>query len=253
MNIYALIPHLCTAITQVGDYVASQQSQIKSISYKGIKDPQTNIDIEAENLLYTRLKELAPEAGFILEESGEQKKERYNWTIDPIDGTKFFSTTYPQYFTQIALYDGDEVVFSAIYQPVAKQLFHAVRGKGAFLNNIRITLREPTTIQESIVNMELGNIGDDVHKLTVLNSFAKAANRLILLSGILAPYLLTDTTQVYIRYHGKIAPYDTAPRILLFQEAGADVYTGTHKGKEIIIAAHPKLMYEVKQLIFGTI
>lgn len=253
MNILTLVPDILETLAVVGDFVADQQTRIKGVSYKSVKDPQTNVDVEAEHLLHTKLKKLVPEAGFILEESGESRKERYNWTVDPIDGTKFYSTHYPQFFTQVALHDESEIVFSAIYQPIAKQMFHAVKGHGAFLNNTPITLAKPSSLSESIVNLEMGKIGDDPHKLQLMDTFAKKAHRLIILSGILAPYLLTDTTQAYIRFYEKIAPYDTASRLCLFQEAGAEVYVGLHHGKELIIAAHPGLMPEVKQLIFRSI
>ncbi len=239
---------LNTAIS-VGDYVAQEFVKPQQIAYKDTRNPQTSTDVQAESLLVNELSSLLPEAGFIREEGATSRGKRYNWVIDPIDGTKYFSTHCPLFVVQIALLDGEDIVFSAIYQPIAKQMFHAVKGAGAYLNGTPIHISPDGDLQSALVNLELGQVGADRHKVEVLTKLVTSATRVHLISGVLAPYLLTNTIQAYVKYCGVTPLYDITPRLLLFEEAGATILTTDYHGIELMVVAHKDLAEEIMRTI----
>lgn len=250
MDVNSLIAPTIQAVVAVGDYVAQSQNAIGEIRMKGVQDPQTDIDVNAENMLREKLHNIFPEAGFILEEGQDTALAEYNWAIDPIDGTKFFSTLYPVYFTQTALMHDDQPVLTVIYSPVLKQVFHAVKGLGAFLNNTRLQMTYHGPLIKSLVNLEIGEIDENGPYSRLLNKIGPKVKRLWVLSGIMAPYLVTNTVQAYIHYYnGTNHVYDLAPRWLLHEESGAAVKRHKVEGKELFICAHPTLAKEIESVL----
>ncbi|MBP6994128.1 hypothetical protein KBB12_02715, partial [Candidatus Woesebacteria bacterium] len=196
------------------------------------------------------LHEIFPEAGFILEEGQDSELAEYNWAIDPIDGTKFFSTLYPVYFTQTALMHGDDPVLTVIYAPVLKQAFHAIKGQGAYLNNTKLQISYQGPLIKSLVNLEIGEIDENGPYSRLLNKIGPKVKRLWVLSGIMAPYLVTNTVQAYIHYYNGVNHvYDLAPRWLLHEEAGAVVKKHKVEGRELFICAHPTLAEEIESVL----
>lgn len=65
------------------------------------------------------------------------------WCVDPLDGTKNFSSGVPFFAVSVALMDGLEPLFGTVYDPIADEAFYAVRGAGAWLN--RQPLLVPST------------------------------------------------------------------------------------------------------------
>lgn len=252
MDLVEIAKQAREAVREVGDYVVGAQSHIHSIKLKGVKDFQTDVDVKAEEMLRNKLRTILPDAGFVVEEGENTSQEvEYSWVIDPIDGTKFFSTQYPVYFTQIALSKGLETLIAVIYTPSHKQLFYAIKGHGSYLNDRRIEIQYDGLLAQSMVNFELGRIDEGSPQQKILNILAPKVARVIVISGLFAPYLVTNTIQAYVRfnYRGIEKIYDLAPRWLIHEEAGAKRNTYTYLGQKLYISAHPKLVTEIEGVL----
>ena len=120
-------------------HVEAQKFNLSSVEYKGRNDLVSYVDKESEKMLVARLHEILPEAGFITEEGTTNigRAERYNWVIDPVDGTTNYVHGLPIYSTSVALMDGDEVVVGVINDPDRGECFHAVKDGPAYLNDER--------------------------------------------------------------------------------------------------------------------
>ena len=86
---------LCQSVIELAkntaEYIKTEAAISKNIEVKGKNDFVTHIDKGSEEKLVTGLSSLLPEAGFIAEEGTSTKKgDKYNWIIDPIDGTTNF-------------------------------------------------------------------------------------------------------------------------------------------------------------------
>lgn len=249
VDLDAISSQAVKAVREVGSFVFGQKDSFGKIRYKDLKDPQTQIDIKAEEMLQNRLHRILPEAGFHLEEGESSLKDHLNWAIDPIDGTKLFSTLYPVFFVQIALLQDNNPILGVIYNPVSGQMFHAAQGKGAYLNGNLRQIRYDGPLNHSFVNLELSFVGDDLDKMKVLQEISKVAKRVMFVSTILAPYILTNTIQAYVRYLPTNPIYDLAPREIVLREAGCAFHQHTRNGKLLTVAAHPALVQEIENTL----
>ena len=105
--------------------------------------PVSDGDIAVNNLLLTRLSALAPEAGWVSEETENLdpgKAMASAWIVDPIDGTRAFISGRPDWTISVALVEEGFPVLAALYAPVTDEMFLAVRTKGATLNGAAITV-----------------------------------------------------------------------------------------------------------------
>src|SRR3989344_3946052 len=101
-------------------------------------DVVTQADLLADKLIVGRIKKKFPKHAIISEESGEHNQHRYKWIIDPLDGTSNFASKIPLFVTQLAFVEGDDVKFSALFDPIHDKLYFAQKGKGSFLNGRKI-------------------------------------------------------------------------------------------------------------------
>ncbi|MFT0546889.1 inositol monophosphatase family protein [Allopusillimonas ginsengisoli] len=134
------------------------------IDTKMRNDLVSQADRESENAVIDILRQRTPEYGIVAEESGGQTAGLASWYIDPLDGTTNFLHGIPQYAVSIALIahagtlvDGDEPllrdtpVIGVVYDPNREELFTAMYGVGAWLNEHRITVSGAKSLAESVV------------------------------------------------------------------------------------------------------
>lgn len=110
------------------------------VSTKGINDFVTSVDKEAEATITYQIRKSYPDHTIIGEEDGENRGESkdYVWIVDPLDGTNNFVRGIPHFAVSIALQYKGVTEVAVIYDPVREELFSAVRGKGAKVNDFRM-------------------------------------------------------------------------------------------------------------------
>ncbi|MHA0041657.1 3'(2'),5'-bisphosphate nucleotidase CysQ [Deinococcus sp. PEB2-63] len=100
-------------------------------------DPVTVADREASTLIMTALAAAFPADGLLSEEETDDRARLSHdrvWIVDPIDGTKEYSTGLPDYCVSIGLEVGGEPVLGVVYAPETDELFSGVVGQGVTLN-----------------------------------------------------------------------------------------------------------------------
>jgi len=76
----------------------------KVADYKGKADLVTKTDRDSEQLICEIIHEEFPEHGILAEESGSSLPEsKYQWIIDPLDGTTNFVHNYPSFACSIGV------------------------------------------------------------------------------------------------------------------------------------------------------
>jgi len=81
----------------------------------------------------------------ISEEAHEIRKgSEYSFVVDPIDGTRNFVRNIPVFFIGIGLVKNGKTILSITYNPITKDLFYAIKNKGAFLKNKQIKVSDRT-------------------------------------------------------------------------------------------------------------
>ncbi|MFH0773144.1 MAG: inositol monophosphatase [bacterium] len=245
------------AVLNAGDFILNNWNKSKSLTYKDLRDVVTNVDIEVENMLRERLGTIFPEAGFIVEEGESSVSEGYNWAIDPIDGTKNYANSAPLFYTQIALLKKYDPIFSIIYNPVSKQLFRAIKGGGAYLNDILLRPNNHTTLARAIVDIDTGplNGANDAWKLDLINMFGTHAYRLRITAGFFGLYISTGAVDIFIKSNFHAPPtikeiVDSTPHMLIMEETGNKPHFLAYKNSSILICTNDVLFDEVQKAIY---
>jgi myo-inositol-1(or 4)-monophosphatase len=149
----------------------------KEVSFKrDANDLLTKYDIEINNIILEHLENKYPEISIISEEASEiTKNSEYSFVVDPIDGTRNFVRNIPVFFIGIGLVKNGKTVLSITYNPITKDLFYAIKDKGAFLNGKQIKVSD-RSLELSDVNIRtlpdkklekqvVSNIIADVHQV----------------------------------------------------------------------------------------
>ena len=95
------------------------------------------VDIETDRRLHAMLGAIAPDAGWLSEETADDhaRLERQRiWCVDPIDGTRDFLRGRSGWAVSIALIDAGDPVFGVLYAPARDELWVAARSQGARCN-----------------------------------------------------------------------------------------------------------------------
>jgi myo-inositol-1(or 4)-monophosphatase len=155
-----LVDQAILAVKEAGSLVAYQfkDSYNKVVLQKGFSNYVTGVDYDIQQLLQEKLKKILPESMFITEETVRNIKYTLSkpiWIIDPIDGTTNLLHKYPHLSISVALYLNGEGYMGIIYNPIREELFYAVKGNNAFLNNKEITTSCNKTLDKCVVGFGL--------------------------------------------------------------------------------------------------
>lgn len=102
----------------------------------------TEYDRRVQDLLVGIFSEALPGAHFICEESSnpDSVNAEHVFIIDPIDGTMNFAHNMSRSCISVGYMSSGEMLAGAVYNPYLNEMFSAVKGKGAFLNGVAISL-----------------------------------------------------------------------------------------------------------------
>lgn len=192
---------------------------------EGFSNIVTSSDVAVQDFLCTRLKEIIPDSGFLCEEEDMwDTSHEYTWIIDPIDGTANYSRGIAQCAICVALKHGGNIETGIVYIPMTGELFHAERGKGAWLNGKRISVSERPFANSIICtalpvyHKEYTEICSDI----IRDAFTQCND--IRRFGACAPelcYLAMGRCELYFEY--LLSPWDFAAASLIVTEAGGTI------------------------------
>ncbi|WP_373098939.1 MULTISPECIES: inositol-1-monophosphatase [Pasteurellaceae] len=143
------------AARRAGNIIAKgyeRRDEIQTTS-KGKNDFVTNIDKASEAAIIEVIKKSYPEHTIITEESGalEGKDSEVQWIIDPLDGTTNFIKGLPHFSVSIAIRVKGRTEVGVVYDPMRNELFTAVRGEGAKLNELRLRVDNKRDLQGTVL------------------------------------------------------------------------------------------------------
>ena len=121
----------------------------------------TLADRESEEVIKKIILNKFPEHSILGEETGmTENKSDYVWHVDPVDGTRNFSNGIPLFAVSIALAHRNDVIVGVVYNPATKSLFYAEKGKGAYLNDKKISVSQDDS-NIAMVTISPGKKDDD--------------------------------------------------------------------------------------------
>lgn len=105
------------------------------LELKSDDTPVTKADKEINSLVINKVKQNFPEDGVLGEEESFNLEKNRLWIVDPLDGTSNFTRGVTLFAFSLALVENSQLKVGVIYDPLAKRLFWATDGGGAFLND----------------------------------------------------------------------------------------------------------------------
>jgi len=153
MSILEFLTAAQHAARLAGD-VLTDCSNKMNVREKAAKDLVTDADEEAQRAIKNYLLGRFPCHGFVGEEGDPSENiggQDLCWLVDPLDGTANYVHGFPCFATSIALVQNGKVLVGVVYDPIANEMFSAVRGLASTLNGREIHASGCKSIREALI------------------------------------------------------------------------------------------------------
>ncbi len=240
---------VCDVAKQAGDFIRKETSAFssKSVEVKGIHNFVTYVDKGAEKLIVDRLQEILSEAGFIAEEgTNTTRGARFDWVIDPLDGTTNFIHGLPPYAVSIGLLENNTPVLGVVYEITLDECFYAWKDGPAYLNGKEIHVSDKAKVQDALIAT-----GFPYHDYHLMRPYIDCLEYLLQNSHGVRRLGSAATDLAYVAcgrfeafYEYGLSPWDVAGGAFILQQAGGQLsdFSGGDNfifGKELVAANKP--------------
>ena len=199
------------------------------VEKKGAIDLVTQIDRDVERMFRALIAERFPDHDILAEEferrGDRERRSRFTWVFDPVDGTTNYAHGLPIFCCAAALEIDGEPVVGAVYDPSRRELFTAERGVGAWLNGapLRVTGEDrlidsllctgfPYTVQQDAGRM-----------LDVFGAFLRSSRAVRRLGSAALDLCYVAAGRLDGFWEMQLNPWDISAGALLVREAGGTV------------------------------
>jgi myo-inositol-1(or 4)-monophosphatase len=103
--------------------------------------PVSETDIAVDNFLRERLMQLAPDCGWLSEETEDDRARMHApriWVVDPIDGTRAYLSGRHDWSISVALVENGRPVIATVFAPLQDALYAAAVGRPTTRNGIAV-------------------------------------------------------------------------------------------------------------------
>jgi len=239
------------AAAAAGEIIREKRGTAFRVDRKGAADLVTEVDLAAERAIIALISRDFPGHRIAAEESGRGEGDSpYLWWIDPIDGTTNFVHGYPFYSVSIALECRGVMAAGVVYDPVAGELFEALRSEGARLNGRRIAVSPVSDLKDALLATGFPYARNDRERaLSIAAAFLPRIQGLRRDGSAALDLAYVAAGRLDGFWERGLRPWDTAAGSLLVEEAGGRVsdFNGgkfdLHRGE--IAAAGPGIHREL--------
>lgn len=227
---------------RAGEILREGFGNASQVNLKGTVDLVTEFDLASERLIRSAIEAAYPEDAILAEEEGSQGDGEYRWLIDPLDGTTNYAHRLPIFSISIAYARGEHAMLGVVYDPMRDEMFHALEGRGAYLNGQPLVVSQTSRLINSLVvtgfpydkhtnpDNNLDHFADVTLSTRGIRRLGSAALDLC--------YVAAGRFDAY--WELRLWPWDWGAGILLVREAGGRV-TDIHGG-EAIFGEHASLL-----------
>ncbi|MDB5005895.1 MAG: suhB [Mucilaginibacter sp.] len=256
------LEHLTQKVIEIakdaGAFIREQRKTFTpdKIEFKGLNDLVSYVDKTAEQIIVVALEKILPEAGFITEEKTINRTgERYNWIIDPLDGTTNFIHGVPVYSVSIALQEYDELVLGVVYEVNQDECFYAWKGSKAFLNGNEIKVSACKSLDKSLLatGFPYYDFNKQAAYIELFTELMKSCHGLRRLGSAAVDLAYTACGRFEGFYEYNLNSWDVAAGILIVRQAGGEVVNFRGGGECLntreLVATNGKIAQELLETI----
>ncbi|MDT3400948.1 inositol monophosphatase family protein [Mucilaginibacter terrae] len=243
---------------EAGDFIRQERKNFSAdrIEFKGLNDLVSYVDKTAEQKIVSSLKKILPEAGFITEEKTTTiVGERYNWIIDPLDGTTNFIHGLPVFSVSIALQEYGELVAGVVYEVNQDECFYASADSPAYLNGQEIKVSPAPTIADSLIatGFPYYDFTKQAQYINLFTELMKGCHGIRRMGSAAVDLVYTACGRFEAFYEYNLNAWDVAAGIVIVKQAGGDVVNFSG-GNEVIntrelLATNGKITAEMLEMI----
>jgi myo-inositol-1(or 4)-monophosphatase len=215
-----------------------------NVEVKGRHNYVTHVDKGAEEILVKGLAALLPESGFIAEEGTSIKRgEKFNWVIDPLDGTTNYIHGLPPYAISVALMADEEIILGVVYEMGLKECFYAWKGSKAFMNGKEIRVSKVDKVNDSLIatGFPYTDFSHLTYFMETIRFFMENSHGLRRLGSAATDIAYIACGRFEAFYEYGLNPWDVAAGVIIVKQAGGRVsdFRGGNNylfGGEIVIS-----------------
>ena len=193
---------------------------------EGINNLVTQADFASDKAIREVIKTAFPDHGIVSEESDEKiTSSEYKWIIDPIDGTVNFANNIPICCVSIGLEFKGEMLMGAVYNPIINEFFFAEKGKGATLNDSKISVSDKTEVLTSclVTGFPYTYLDEPNGPLEVFSRLIRKGIPVRRLGSAAIDLCWVAAGRFDGFYEHKLHAWDSAAGFLIVEEAGGKV------------------------------
>lgn len=190
------------------------------------REPVTQADTLANEIIVARLRQKFPDDGILAEESldtAHRLDKSRVWMIDPLDGTNGFIEGNGDFAVQIGLAENGECVLGVVYLPLTGVLYRAVRSGGAWIERpdyavekVRVSdHREISTMRLAASRSHRSPRMDKVVQILGLREEVRRGS-----VGIKVGLIVEQQCDLYIHLSPRTKQWDTCAPEIILREAG---------------------------------
>ena len=224
------------AATEAGALLAKHIGRPRTVKTKrSAIDLVTEVDRASEELIHRALLRATPEFGFLGEEQGQRREgASCRWIVDPLDGTNNFVHGFPMFGVSIGLQacgpavktgGGSGMLVGVIFDPMRRELFTAVKGRGARLNGRRIRVSSTTQLSHSLLSTGFSTnfLTHDHPYLGWFQAAQRHSHGVRRIGSTVLSLAAVAAGRLEGFYERDLWPWDIAAGMLIVEEAGGKV------------------------------
>jgi myo-inositol-1(or 4)-monophosphatase len=238
-----------------GEYLRDHLTGDLAVEYKGIRDLVTRVDRGSQELIVREIEQAYPGHSILAEEGYRKEKDsEFTWIIDPLDGTVNFVHHIPFFCVSIALYKSGKPYLGVCYNPMSDEIFQAMAGEGAFLNDRRIRVSETVTLMESVICTGFPYQQDEIDLIIErFERVVKASQGVRRFGSAALDLCYVAAGMMDAFWEIGLKPWDMAAGVVILQEAGGMITLVDGRPFDLesgdILASNRKVHEEIGRLM----
>jgi myo-inositol-1(or 4)-monophosphatase len=247
----ALLDLALSIARDAGDLLMDRPASWDLTSKSTAIDIATQMDLASEKLIVQAILMARPDDGIIGEEgTSRASKSGVTWVIDPVDGTVNYFYGLPGWCVSIAAKDESGTLVGVVHSPTVNSTWHASKGNGAFLNNVKIACNNPVELNRALISSGFAyDVTNRIEQLKIVNVLLPKIRDLRRIGSAAADICHVATGLVDGYFETGLFEWDLAAAQLIAEEAGAVVTTRKWHGLDLTVAAGPHLYQQLNAQI----
>ncbi|MFP4005757.1 MAG: inositol monophosphatase family protein [Candidatus Hadarchaeia archaeon] len=215
------IETLIDIIEKSGEILVDNYRKKKRVKRKEDDSPVTPVDVKIGEFIRERLEKMTPSFSIISEElENRERKSKFTWIVDPLDGTTNYIHHIPISAIMVALCRRRSPIMGVVHFPLQDLTYHAEKGENAYLNGKRICVSNISPEEGLTI------FGTKIQKKEVWSALRKARNVFSdfrMLGSAAMSLTKVAEGKATACFEAGIKPWDYLPPKIIVEEAGGKV------------------------------